>query len=77
MFIFMADIDKAYNSLNWNDLDNFLDAIRLIKNWRCWVRACLDSGSKSILVDGAPRKKFPHNRVFFKQILLHLSPFLL
>ncbi|XP_076953170.1 uncharacterized protein LOC143627172 [Bidens hawaiensis] len=56
--IFKVDIEKAYNSLNWNFFDSVLDQMGFPSRWRKWVSAILSASRASVLVNGSPTWEF-------------------
>lgn len=52
------DFEKAYVSVNWSLLDYMLQRLGFCDQWRSWVKACICSGSASVLVNGSPTKEF-------------------
>ncbi|KAJ0585981.1 putative RNA-directed DNA polymerase [Helianthus annuus] len=62
MFIFKADIEKAYDTLNWKFLISILAHMGFPPKWRNWVMGILFTGRGSILVNGAPTGEFQYKR---------------
>nr|GEZ86537.1 hypothetical protein [Tanacetum cinerariifolium] len=52
--IFMVDIEKAYDSVRWD----FLDEFGFGNKWRMWIQSSLRSLRGSILVNGSPTEEF-------------------
>jgi hypothetical protein len=50
--IFKVDFEKAYDSVEWSFLDYMLMRFGFGEKWRGWVKACISSGSMSVLVNG-------------------------
>jgi hypothetical protein len=56
-FIFKVDFEKAYDSVEWSFLEYMLVRFGFCSKWRNWIRACVFSGSMSILVNGSPTEE--------------------
>ena len=59
---FKVDFEKAYDSVSWSFLDYMLDRMGFNPTWRKWIKACLQSATISILVNGSPTKEFVPTR---------------
>ncbi|GKV29990.1 hypothetical protein SLEP1_g38860 [Rubroshorea leprosula] len=57
-FIFKADFEKAYDSLNWDFLDEMMRRLGFGEKWRLWIKECLQTASVSVLVNGSPTEEF-------------------
>jgi hypothetical protein len=53
-----VDFEKAYDSVDWNFLDDMLHRFGFGEKWIRWIRACVFAGNLSILVNGSPTKEF-------------------
>ncbi|GJW79943.1 RNA-directed DNA polymerase, eukaryota, reverse transcriptase zinc-binding domain protein [Tanacetum coccineum] len=62
MLIFKVDFEKAFDSVSWNYLDFMLHKLGFGLTWRAWIKACLDSSTTSILVNGSPTSEFSVKR---------------
>jgi hypothetical protein len=51
--IFKVDFEKAYDSMDWSFLDYMLGRFGFCDKWREWIRACVFTGSMSVLVNGS------------------------
>ncbi|XP_071728773.1 uncharacterized protein [Rutidosis leptorrhynchoides] len=60
--IFKVDFEKAFDSLNWEFLDNMLRLMGFGSNWRGWIASCLKTAFISILVNGSPTREFKIGR---------------
>ncbi|KAJ0568314.1 putative RNA-directed DNA polymerase [Helianthus annuus] len=60
--IFKVDINKAYDSLNWNFLESVMIQMNFPVKWRKWIMATLDSARASVLVNGSPTMEFKYAR---------------
>ncbi|XP_022003858.1 uncharacterized protein LOC110901312 [Helianthus annuus] len=72
--IFKVDINKAYDSLNWNFLESVMLQMNFPVKWRKWIMATLISARASVLVNGSPTMEFKYSRGLRQGDLL--SPFL-
>lgn len=57
-FIFKVDFEKAYDSMDWAFLLDMLEEMGFGHKWCRWIKACLESASVSVLVNGSPTKEF-------------------
>ncbi|CAL0304706.1 unnamed protein product [Lupinus luteus] len=57
-FIFKVNFEKAYDSVNWSFLLYMMERMGFCCRWRNWIKACLQSNSVSILVNGSPTTEF-------------------
>ena len=55
---FKIDFEKAFDSLNWNFLDDVMLQMNFGVNWRRWINRCLSSASISVLINGSPCNEF-------------------
>nr|GEZ16205.1 transposon TX1 uncharacterized [Tanacetum cinerariifolium] len=62
LFLFKVYFEKAFNSLDWNFLDNVMKQMGFSHNWRKWIRSCLTSFFSSVIVNGSPTKEFDIQR---------------
>jgi hypothetical protein len=51
--IFKVDFEMAYDLMEWSFLDYMLGRFGFHEKWKCWIWACVFSGSMSILVNGS------------------------
>nr|GEU76869.1 cysteine-rich receptor-like protein kinase [Tanacetum cinerariifolium] len=62
LFMLKVDFEKAFDSLSWPFLDSTMMQMGFSLKWRQWMRACLNSGYTSVLVNGSPTSKFKIER---------------
>jgi hypothetical protein len=55
--IFKVDFEKAYDSVDWGFLDYMHGRFGFNSKWRAWMRACVCSGSMSVLLNGSPTEE--------------------
>jgi hypothetical protein len=55
--ILKVDFEKAYDLVDWGFLDYILRCFGFDDKWRAWMKACVCSGSMSILVNGSPTEE--------------------
>lgn len=56
------DFEKAYDSLNWDILDEVLNKMGFGEKWQRCIRAFLGSASISILANESPTEEFKMER---------------
>lgn len=61
-FIFKIDLKKAYDSVNWDFLDEMMWLFNFSNRCRHWIRECVSTTSILILVNGYPTSKFKAER---------------
>lgn len=61
-FLFKVDFAKAFDSVEWKYLDSILSGFNFCEKWRHWIRACVESASASVLVNGSPSGEFDLKR---------------
>nr|GEX92775.1 RNA-directed DNA polymerase, eukaryota [Tanacetum cinerariifolium] len=57
---FKVNFAKAYDSIQWDYLDDVLNAFGFGSRWRSWIQGSLNSGKASVLVNGSPTSKFQY-----------------
>ncbi|GJS93656.1 putative RNA-directed DNA polymerase, eukaryota, reverse transcriptase zinc-binding domain protein [Tanacetum coccineum] len=62
LLLFKVDFEKAFDSVNWNFLQNVMRQMGFGVKWRKWITYCLSSASISILINGSPTKEFKLER---------------
>ncbi|XP_068503760.1 uncharacterized protein [Phaseolus vulgaris] len=60
--IVKLDFEKAYNSVSWEFLFYMMGRLGFCGKWVQWIRACLESATVSVLVNGSPTKEFKPTR---------------
>ena len=56
------DVEKAYDSINWNFLMKVMHKMGFGDRWMKWIWWCISTASFSILVNGVPAGYFPNSR---------------
>ena len=56
------DFENAYDSVNWEFLFYMMRRLGFCGKWVQWIRACFESATVSILVNGSPTKEFKPTR---------------
>ncbi|GJX47191.1 putative RNA-directed DNA polymerase [Tanacetum coccineum] len=56
LMIFKVDFEKAFDSINWNFINDIIGQMGFGVKWRDCILCCLHSGS--ILINGSPSKEF-------------------
>jgi len=69
-----VDFEKAYDSVKWNFLYYMLGRLGFNSKWIKWIKACMESTTISILVNGSPTDEFTPKRGIRQGDLL--APFL-
>jgi len=59
IFLFKIDLDKAFDSINWDYLDSIMGQMGFGEKWRRWIRGCLESSRASVIINGSATKEFP------------------
>ena len=60
--IVKLDFEKAYDSVSWEFLFYMMRILGFCGKWIQWIRACLESATISVLVNGSPTKEFKPSR---------------
>jgi len=55
---FKVDYEKAYDLVIWDFICYMIDRLGFRGKWIRWVRACLESSSMLVLVNGSPTQDF-------------------
>ncbi|GKD87974.1 putative RNA-directed DNA polymerase, eukaryota, reverse transcriptase zinc-binding domain protein [Tanacetum coccineum] len=77
LFMLKVDFEKAFDSLSWSFLDSTMMQMGFSIKQRQWMRACLNLGYTSVLVNGSPTLKFKIERGLRQGDLLSLILFIL
>ncbi|XP_050222574.1 uncharacterized protein LOC126672663 [Mercurialis annua] len=59
LLILKLDFHKAFDSLDWNYMLNFMRVMSFPEIWIQWMSTCLSSAFSSILVNGSSLESFP------------------
>jgi len=60
--IVKLDFEKAYDSVSWEFLFYMMGRLGFCGKWIQWIKACLESATVSVLVNGSPTKEFKPTR---------------
>ena len=58
ILLLKVDFDKAFDSVNWEFLNNNLIQMGFGNKWRGWIKGCLTSSKSSVLINGTPTNEF-------------------
>lgn len=61
-FVFKADFAKAYDSVEWNYLEEMMVKMNFGRKWCNWVMECVRTASISVLINGSPSGDFRMER---------------
>ena len=61
-FLYKLDIEKAYDTLNWNFLLSSLQKMGFGERWIEWIKWCITTVSFSVIVNGSPIGYFKSTR---------------
>lgn len=56
--IFKVDFAKAYDTIEWNFLDEMMCGLNFSPKWRKWILECISSVSAAVLINGSPSENF-------------------
>ncbi|GAU32903.1 hypothetical protein TSUD_152630 [Trifolium subterraneum] len=62
LLLFKVDFEKAYDSVDWDYLDEVMVKMNFPSQWRVWMKACVMTASASVLVNGSPTAEFCFER---------------
>jgi hypothetical protein len=62
LLLFKVDFEKAYDSVDWDYLDDVMGKMAFPVLWRKWIRECVRTATASVLVNGSPTNEFPLER---------------
>ncbi|KAL8526218.1 hypothetical protein ACS0TY_015437 [Phlomoides rotata] len=57
-FFFKVDFTKAYDSVNWEFLEQMIRGLNFNEKWRRWILECVQTASANVLVNGSPCVEF-------------------
>ncbi|KAL8480022.1 hypothetical protein ACS0TY_026816 [Phlomoides rotata] len=61
-FFFKVDFAKAYDSVNWDFLEQMMRGLNFNENWRKWIMECVKTASTNVLINGSPCGEFKMKR---------------
>nr|GEX86491.1 cysteine-rich receptor-like protein kinase [Tanacetum cinerariifolium] len=64
LLLFKVDFKNAFDSINWNFLQDVMRKMGFMVRWRKWIGAYLSLASISVLVNGSPSNEFKMKRSF-------------
>nr|GEW98618.1 RNA-directed DNA polymerase, eukaryota [Tanacetum cinerariifolium] len=70
--VFNVDFEKAYNSVQWDCLNDILCKFSFGDRWRMWINGCLNSSMGSMVVNGIPSSEFQFFKGLKQEVLSHL-----
>lgn len=59
---FKVDFAKAYDSMDWDFLDDMLAQFNFPNKWMRWIKECVTSATANVLVNGSPSGEFKLER---------------
>ncbi|GJU00233.1 putative RNA-directed DNA polymerase [Tanacetum coccineum] len=62
LFMLKVDFEKAFDSFSWSFLDSTMMQMGFSLKWRQWMRACLNLGYTSVLINGSSTPEFKIER---------------
>lgn len=62
MLLFKVDFEKAFDSVNWNFLNDCMIQMGFGPKWCSWILNCLSSASISVIINGSLYKEFMMER---------------
>ncbi|GAU10511.1 hypothetical protein TSUD_420810, partial [Trifolium subterraneum] len=62
LIMFKVDFEKAYDSVDWDYLNDVMTNMNFPTKWRGWIMECITSASASVLVNGSPTDEFRFER---------------
>jgi hypothetical protein len=60
--LFKIDLDKAFDSVNWVFLLEFLSAVGCPLRWTNWISILFSTASTKVLLNGVPSRRICHGR---------------
>jgi hypothetical protein len=58
LLLFKVDFEKAYDSVDWNYLDDVMSKMSFPRLWRKWMKECVTTATAAVLVNGSPTDEF-------------------
>nr|GEU67615.1 RNA-directed DNA polymerase, eukaryota, reverse transcriptase zinc-binding domain protein [Tanacetum cinerariifolium] len=70
--IFKVDFDKAYDSFQWDFLDDVLKNFGFGNKWCAWIQSCLRSSRGSIIINSSPTEEFQSSKGLKKGLRINM-----
>jgi len=58
LLLFKVDFEKAYDSVDWNYLDEVMCKMSCPNLWRKYIRECVTMETTTVLLNGSPTDEF-------------------
>jgi hypothetical protein len=62
LLLFKVDFEKAFDSIDWCYLQEVKLKMGFPTLWRKWIKACIETATASVLVNGSPTDEFSLGR---------------
>ncbi|GAU27978.1 hypothetical protein TSUD_373730 [Trifolium subterraneum] len=62
LLLFRVDFEKAYDSVDWEYLNEVMTKMNFSVAWRAWIMECITTVTTSVLVNGSPTDEFSFER---------------
>ncbi|RHN60029.1 putative RNA-directed DNA polymerase [Medicago truncatula] len=62
LLLFKVDFEKAYDSVDWNYLEEVMVKMGFPNLWRKWIKECVGTARASVLVNGSPTDELSLHR---------------
>ena len=62
LLMFKVDFEKAYDSVDWDYIDEVMVKMNFPRLWRSWIMKCITTATTSVLVNGCPTDEFNFER---------------
>ncbi|CAN0901853.1 Putative ribonuclease H protein At1g65750, partial [Linum grandiflorum] len=71
--VFKLDLEKAFDSVNWECIIFMLERFNFPPIWISWIRSCISSAHFSILINGAAEGYFENHRGIRQGLKINFS----